>query len=204
MANETISQITIANTTYDICDADARTNSGFGCAWKIGFQSCWDSSHAISVAANQLTNLGSFYDYPGTDGNNSCLYALGPNTLSGDNHWAHLYRYPLFFQLMIHSKSTTSSRTLYVEVGGDSPIVQHFHINNGTGDTVQSMYGFLPPWESDGDDYPVNATVKIKSSAPLTNVYGNFSLLVYKTNLKYNISTTSFLNDEGYKVEPVE
>ena len=203
MANETISQITIENTTYDICDVDARTNSGFGYAWKTGFQFCRDSSHAISVAANQLVNLGSLCVYPGEDEETNYLYALRPNILTNDDHWAYLYRYPLFFQLMIHSKSTTSSRTLYIEVGNDSPVVQNFYIT-GTGDIVQSMCGFLPPWEKNGDDYPANAMVKIRSTAPLTNVYGNSSLLVYKTNLIYNISTTSFLNDEGHKVEPVE
>lgn len=157
MANDTISQIKIADTTYDICDAKTR-NSLQNLVYYYDKMTILSSSSAMSVNQNQETSIGYLMveDPTGTE-------------------WGKYITCPAIYHLLIHSTGAARFQRLVLKTSLDESV---YHVTNNyinqTYDVISSMSGVLSFGVSSYRLY-------INSTAALTNVYGNISWIAFKT-----------------------
>lgn len=188
MANDTISQIKIGNTTYDICDAETKRNSGYAIEWKRVFDDAYDSSHYKTVDANTSVSLG--YLFSGiTEGSilgDNDQFTVDDFEYINSVSWPYMSNYPCFYQITLHTISTANNYSYRIVLQTDSEIMMiHTAYIKQTSDTVSVFSGFIPY-------NPSIYEIFVSSDTKLSKVWGNASLLIYKTALKYPFTSVNF------------
>ena len=157
MANDTISQLKIGNTTYDICDITAR-NASHTLIYSYDKMLIRDGDHAISVTANQDTKIGYFMEDDPTGAD-----------------WEEFQTCPTIYHTLVHSTGATRFQRLIAKENSDNSV---YHVScdyiNQTYDVVSSMSGVLSKGIAGYSLY-------INSAVNLTNVYANISWIAFKT-----------------------
>ena len=181
MANDTISQIKIAGTTYDICDVETKRNSGYAILWKQGFHSAYSAEQYVTVNANSVASLGYLFD---GDIQGCILGSSDSQTVSSFENinsmpWPYMNYYPCFYQIMLHTISTADNYAYKIELQNNSQteVIHSTYIKKST-DTVSVFSGFIPYG-------PAGYEVLINPETKLSKVWGSCSLLIYKTALEY-------------------
>lgn len=186
MANNTISQITVSGTTFDICDVEARRNSGYAYIWKEGLSEAPAGSQYKTVNANTSVSLGSLCSLEPTGtllSTNESFISSWENT--NGIQWPHIEKYPCFYQIILHTVGTATNYSYNLELDGSSTVdtIIHRTYIKPTSDCVSTFTGFIY-------GHLLDYEVFINPDTQLSKVWGTVCLLIYKTELYYPFTGT--------------